>query len=147
MGINIYLETSIKRPARDWGAYAYVIEGVRAGEKETVSGSAHLPNTTFHQLAAIALSSALGRFNRNSSIKVYTDSTYLMFSIKNDRIRKWKQDGWKNAKGEDITDYPIWNKLLTSMIGHQLEFVRSTEHEYTERLQKLLDKEKSYRCI
>lgn len=45
-------------------------------------------------------------------IKLYTDSAYLSNCIKDGWYKKWRYNGWENAKREPVKNQDLWEQIL-----------------------------------
>ena len=72
--------------------------------------SGRVKNTTNNRMELMAPIMALKEISSNSEIVIYTDSTYVKNGI-TEWIKKWKKNGWKNSKNEQVKNKDLWMKL------------------------------------
>lgn len=46
-------------------------------------------------------------------IEIHSDSAYVVNAINNEWIEKWRVNGWKTSKGDDIKNRDLWESLST----------------------------------
>ena len=59
---------------------------------------------------------------RDVEFELYSDSAYVVNSINNGWIAKWKQNNWKTTKGEDVKNRDLWEQF--SMLCDKLKFCK-----------------------
>ena len=132
--INIYIETTVKGPREQMGAYLYIVEWIKEqGEPETEGGFCFQMGTE-NRMVLGALLRALGRIEEPSSIRVFTRCGHVLHSIQNHRPVQWHKNGWKNAKGKPVHNAEIWEKVLQAMEPHTYT-ITDQDHSYREWMQ------------
>lgn len=48
--------------------------------------------------------------------EIFSDSAYVVNTINNDWLTKWKKSGWKTAKGMPIKNKILWQHMLLKML-------------------------------
>ncbi|HBZ92877.1 MAG TPA: ribonuclease HI, partial [Pseudomonas sp.] len=86
-----------------WGALL-VYKGV---EKELWGGD---PSTTNNRMELMAAIAGLIALTRPCSVKLVTDSQYVMKGIQ-EWLPNWKKRGWKTAAKEPVKNADLWQKL------------------------------------
>lgn len=128
--------------AGGWGV-VYVSEDLQG----TLSGFD--PNTTNNRMELQAVVEALnnvslkGRFKR---IDVYTDSAYVVNSIKNGYLSRWRQNGWKTRKDEIVKHKDLWLEMINHLTHKKIKVnvIKVKGHsgnEYNEIADKLAKEE------
>ena len=74
-----------------------------------------------------ALIGGVSILNSPTRIKVFTSNTIIKNAIKNDWMHKWKDAGWKNNKGQQVTCAGLWNYLEKITSDHELIVADETE--------------------
>lgn len=81
------------------------------------------------------------------NIYIYSDSAYLVNCFNDDWIGKWKTNGWKNNKGENVVNSEYWAKLDDLVNVHKIKFdrlkrsnsyIRNVNKTANDKLQSLL---------
>lgn len=118
-----------------WGALL-VYKGV---EKELWGGD---PNTTNNRMELMAAIAGLIALTRPCSVKLVTDSQYVMKGIQ-EWLPNWKKRGWKTASKEPVKNADLWQKLDEEVNRHQVswQWVRGhTDHPGNERADQLANR-------
>ncbi|MGQ7957737.1 ribonuclease HI [Pseudomonas sp. SP16.1] len=118
-----------------WGALL-VFKGV---EKELWGGDPCTTNNRMELMAAIA---GLIALTRPCSVKLVTDSQYVMKGIQ-EWLPNWKKRGWKTAAKEPVKNADLWQKLDEEVNRHQVswQWVRGhTGHPGNERADQLANR-------
>lgn len=73
----------------------------------------HNPQTTNNRMEIVGTLRALAALKEAPSpvIFLYTDSTYVIRGI-TQWIWGWKQKGWRNSAGEEVSNRDLWEELL-----------------------------------
>ena len=92
-----------------WGAVFYTSRG-----QEIISG--HEVETTNNRMELMAVVKALKQVKRvhkiGNTYELYSDSAYVVNAINSAWISKWRLNGWKTTKGEDIKNKDLWEEYL-----------------------------------
>ena len=118
-----------------WGALL-VYKGV---EKELWGGD---PNTTNNRMELMAAIAGLIALTRPCSVKLVTDSQYVMKGIQ-EWLPNWKKRGWKTASKEPVKNADLWQKLDEEVNRNQMswQWVRGhTGHPGNERADQLANR-------
>ena len=108
-------------------------------EKELFGGEAVTTNNRMELMAAIA---GLIALTRPCSVKLVTDSQYVMKGIQ-EWLPNWKKRGWKTASKEPVKNADLWQKLDEEVNRHQVswQWVRGhTGHPGNERADQLANR-------
>jgi ribonuclease HI len=97
-----------------WGA----LLRFNAQEKELWGGEAATTNNRMELLAVIR---ALEALKRPSTVKVYTDSTYVMKGITT-WIHDWKKRGWRTAEKKPVKNEDLWRELEALAVKHEIKW-------------------------
>lgn len=129
--VNIYLETSLKGPGTRPGWYAAVVEyQTKHSGTKTREVFKHNEAITYHKSALLAFIESLKILNKECNLTIYTDSIYLSSSFTN-HLEKWEENGYKNARGEDIKNQTEWQQISKLGKKHNVTFVRIKRHPYS----------------
>ncbi|OZB29473.1 MAG: ribonuclease HI [Pseudomonas sp. 34-62-33] len=108
-------------------------------EKELWGGD---PNTTNNRMELMAAIAGLVALTRPCSVKLVTDSQYVMKGIQ-EWLPNWKKRGWKTASKEPVKNADLWQKLDEEVNRHQVswQWVRGhTGHPGNERADQLANR-------
>ena len=118
-----------------WGA----LLSFRGVEKELSGGEPATTNNRMELMAAIA---GLVALTRPCTVKLVTDSQYVMKGIQ-EWMPNWKKRGWKTASKEPVKNADLWRKLDEEVNRHQVtwQWVRGhTGHPGNERADQLANR-------
>ena len=106
------------------GGFAAVIEW--NGDRLTVTGGD--PRTTNNRMELSAVIEALRAVNsvlnlRNASVRVRSDSKYVVDAFNQGWLTNWQRNGWRNAKKQPVPNRDLWENLLQEVKGHDIEYV------------------------
>jgi ribonuclease HI len=99
------------------GGYAAIL---KSGEKEKeIAG--YVPHTTNNRMELTAVIEALRRLKRPCSVKVITDSNYVIKGM-TEWIDGWIRKNWLNARKEPVLNRDLWEPLLRVIRPHSIEW-------------------------
>lgn len=55
--------------------------------------------------------------SRKNNYKIFSDSAYVVNSINNMSIDKWRINGWKTTRGEEVKNRDLWERFINARIG------------------------------
>ena len=120
--IKIYTDGScIGNPGK--GGWAAII--LKNNEKKFLKGSKDL--TTNNQMELTATIKALKYISTKDKIQIYTDSKYVKQGI-TEWITKWKINGWKTSKKEEVKNKDLWLELDNLTSKNSIEWVWVKAH-------------------
>ena len=118
------------------GGYGILL---RYGKKEKeISG--YCPNTTNNRMEIMAAIVALESLKEKCSVRIFSDSQYLVNAMTKGWVQRWKANGWMRNRKEKAINPDLWERLLTLCDRHEVEFnwIRGHEgHEENERCDQL----------
>ena len=86
-------------------------------------------NTTNNRAEMLAIIKSIqslegrGFFNApDNSFVINCDSAYIVNAFEDGWIEKWKKNGWKNSKGEDVVNQDYWNILIEQKKQYNVSF-------------------------
>ena len=97
-----------------WGALVK-FDGV---EKEIFGGQI---DTTNNQMELSAAIEGLTVLTEPCSVKLFTDSKYVMDGI-TQWIQNWKKNNWRTAAKKDVKNKELWQKLDQLISQHQVQW-------------------------
>ena len=89
------------------------------GTVKKIHGGVH--NTTNNRMEMTAVIKALQYIPSGSNVKVVTDSQYVQKGI-TQWITKWKRNGWKTAKHNDVKNKDLWIQLSKETASHTIHW-------------------------
>ena len=76
------------------------------------------PTTAWNSWRAI---SGLGALKRRCSVKLYTDSKYVLQGV-TEWLPQWKARGWRTAAREPVKNQDLWEKLDAAAAAQDIEW-------------------------
>jgi len=98
-----------------WGA----LMRYNGHEKEMFGGEEETTNNRMEMMAVIE---ALGALKKNSNVKLYTDSKYVLQGI-TEWLEGWKARGWKTASKKPVKNKDLWERIDEQVQKHNVEFI------------------------
>lgn len=106
--------------------------------KKEISGFCE--NTTNNQMELTGPIEALSILKRPCSVKLYSDSAYLVNAFNEGWIYHWQKNGWKTAGRQDVKNKELWEKIYSLTKIHKIEWIKVKGHsdnEYNNRCDEL----------
>lgn len=128
MLVTIYIETTIRGPARRNGAGAWLVEYIKQnGEAETrpwelTDSILYLENTTENTLELTLLIDAFSILTKSCSVRVNTRCEHVLNVIENGWLEQWEQNDWKKANGKLVANAQLWQQVYEYMQIHEVMF-------------------------
>lgn len=130
MDVNLYLISTIKTPKPSDGIIGFVIEIPTSGEPATKS-QFYRVNSTKNQSQIMILNIALSHLKKNRfRFSIYADFDYLAAGFSQGWIEQWRDNRWKNAKGEPVKNASLWQETLILLNGNEVTVHTGEQHEY-----------------
>lgn len=128
---NVYTDGSCDQgsasSATTNGGWAFIV----TDEQNVIlfTDSAFEPNTTNNRTEMLAIIKSVdsmsekGFFNTEGNcLTINCDSAYIVNAFEDGWIDKWKKNGWKNSKGEDVVNQDYWNLLIEQKSEYNIKF-------------------------
>lgn len=118
------------------GAYAAIL--IAGGHEKEISGA--VGNTTNNRMEITAVIEGLRELKRPCTVKLYSDSAYVINAFNQKWLDNWQKNGWKNAAGSPVSNKELWQELVTLAKPHQIEWIKVKGHadnEYNNRCDEL----------
>jgi len=100
------------------GGYGAVIVNNR--QRQELSGGFRL--TTNNRMELTAAIEALKSLKSSSSVKLYSDSKYLVDAMTLGWVEQWKSNRWRNSSKQKVLNSDLWKEMLYQCNRHQLTF-------------------------
>ena len=95
-------------------------------EKKEISGGNK--DTTNNIMEITAVIEALKLLKFPCSVKIYSDSSYVVNCFKQGWIYNWKKNGSKTASKEPVKNKELWEELYHFTTIHKIEFIKVKGH-------------------
>lgn len=122
------------------GAWAAILiyNGI---EKELVG---YESNTTNNRMELTAAIEAISAVKYSCSIKLFSDSSYLINAINNNWLGKWKNNDWHKSNKQPAQNIDLWEKISSLIQIHDIKWIKVKGHSdnsYNNRCDKLATSE------
>lgn len=113
------------------GGYAFAI--FKDNEDTLIKeGSGYELSTTNQRMELIAVLEGLSAINIEDiqeNIYVFSDSAYLINCINQHWWEKWKYNGWRTAKKEEVLNQDLWKQLIPFFMNPKIIFNKVKGHD------------------
>jgi ribonuclease HI len=100
------------------GGYAAIL--LYQGHRKELSGGYR--RTTNNRMEIAAAIAGLEALKEECRVTLYSDSEYLVKAMSRDWARRWRANGWRRNKRENVLNPDLWEKLLRLCEGHEVQF-------------------------
>ncbi len=151
MLVTVYVESGIRGLARRSGAGTWLVEYIRKdGTPETrpvdpADAVTWLPDTTQAALELNMLVDALSILTKPCEVRINTKCEHILSVFENDWLEKWKESGWKNAKGRPVVNADLWQQVSKYIDVHEDVLAEKGENSYRNIMQMEILKEEDRR--
>lgn len=115
--VTIYTDGACKGNPGPGGWGVYLI--YKDKEKSLHGGEA---NTTNNRMELMAVIQALETLKRPCSVRLHSDSKYVLQGI-TEWIANWKKRGWKTAANKPVKNEDLWRRLDEAIQRHQIQWI------------------------
>jgi ribonuclease HI len=132
--VEIFTDGACRGNPGPGGWAALLIAGTE--RKEVMGAEAATTNNRMELSAAIG---GLGALKRRCSVKLYTDSKYVLQGI-TEWMPNWKARGWKTAAREPVKNQDLWQLLDAAAATQDIKWIwvkghsGHEENEYVDQL-------------
>ena len=112
MEINIYIELDSMSPKTTEGYYGYVLEW----KTKTREGFGKTEGSPAKRLL-VALTEALDRIRVDCAVNIFCGNRWAAHAL-NDDLKHWKENGWKNVRGTEITHRELYEYITQFKSQH-----------------------------
>ena len=123
------------------GGWAYVILKDGRIISENSGGEIGTTNQRMELTAALRACEEIDKMDGFATVKLYSDSAYLINCFKQNWWKSWRANGWKNSKKEPVANQDLWEKLIFFFMkapGYDFIKIRGhAGHEYNELVDRL----------
>lgn len=106
--------------------------------EKVVSG--YEENTTNNRMELLAVIKGLSCLKLKCSVKVYSDSQYVVDAFNQGWIDSWQANGWRTAGKKEVKNVDLWKQLLELTKKHKVTFIKVRGHSdnaYNNRCDKI----------
>ena len=94
------------------GGWAYVI--LKDGHIISMNngGEVGTTNQRMELTAALRACEEIDKMDGFATVRLYSDSAYLINCFKQNWWKSWRANGWKNSKKEPVANQDLWERLI-----------------------------------
>jgi ribonuclease HI len=85
-------------------------------------------NTTNQRMEMRAVIEALRVLKEPCAVIIHSDSAYVVNCFKQKWHVNWQKNGWRNSKGETVSNRDLWEDLLHEIARHKVKFQKVKGH-------------------
>jgi len=100
------------------GGYGVIL--LYQGNRRELSGGYR--KTTNNRMEITAAIVGLEALKEKCSVTLYSDSEYLVKAMSKGWVQRWRTNGWKRNKREQVLNPDLWKRLLQLFEYHDVEF-------------------------
>ena len=123
------------------GGWAYIILKDGRLVSQNSGGERGTTNQRMELTAALRACEEIDAMDGFATVKLYSDSAYLINCFKQNWWKNWRANGWKNSKKEPVANQDLWEKLIYFFMktpGYDFIKIRGhAGHEYNELVDRL----------
>lgn len=116
--VIIYTDGACKGNPGPGGYGAVLIYGQH--QKQIKAGYRHSTNNRMEILATII---SLESLKKPCSVKLYSDSKYVVDAMNKGWPQRWQRNNWMRNKDEKAKNYDLWQRLLAIDAKHQVQYL------------------------
>ena len=105
-----------------WGAILRYM-----GHEKEISGGEM--ETTNNRMELTAVIQGLSMLKEPCSVRLTSDSKYVIDAITKGWVYGWQRNGWRKADRKPALNVDLWEQLLPLLERHQVEFVWVKGHQ------------------
>ena len=94
------------------GGWAYVILKDGRLVSQNSGGEKGTTNQRMELTAALMACKEIEAMDGFATVKLYSDSAYLINCFKQNWWKSWRANGWKNSKKESVANQDLWERLI-----------------------------------
>lgn len=103
------------------GAGGYGIVMLYGAARRELSGG--FRKTTNNRMELLAVIRGLEALKEPCSVKLYSDSKYVVDAVEKGWAKKWQKQGWMRNNKEKASNIDLWERLLSLLEVHEVTFI------------------------
>lgn len=123
------------------GGWAYIILKDGRIVSQNSGSEKGTTNQRMELTAALMACKEIEAMDGFATVKLYSDSAYLINCFKQNWWKSWRANGWKNSKKEPVANQDLWERLIYFFMkapGYDFIKIRGhAGHEYNELVDRL----------
>jgi ribonuclease HI len=101
------------------GGYGVILFDESGRRKELSQG---YKKTTNNRMELTGVIVALESLKMSCTVKLYTDSQYIVNAINDNWLKNWVARGWRKADKKPVLNIDLWKRLLPLLETHSVTF-------------------------
>lgn len=86
------------------------------------------PHTTNQRMELTAAVKGLAQLKEPCNVTLYSDSAYLINGFTQGWIENWQRNGWRNSRGDPVSNADLWQALVELSQKHSIRWVKVKGH-------------------
>lgn len=124
--VKIYADGSCYQMAASSGKGGYGT--ILIFEENMIELSGAVPETTNNRMELTGIIAGMEYLTEPHEVEIYSDSAYVVECFLKGWFEKWFENGWKNSNGKLVKNKDLWLRLMKSMGGHKVKFIKVKGH-------------------
>ena len=116
--VTVYTDGACE-PNPGTGGYGAIL--IHGNTRKELHGGFRL--TTNNRMEIFAAIAGLEALKASCSVRLYSDSKYLVDAMRLGWVRRWKANGWRRTRRGKAANADLWGRLLAACGRHRVEFV------------------------
>lgn len=96
------------------------------GKEKILSGGE--AETTNNRMEIAAAVQGLSALKVRCSVKLYSDSAYLVNAVENGWLDSWQKNNWRTADNKSVKNKDLWLEIVRLLHAHDVTFVKVKGH-------------------
>jgi ribonuclease HI len=115
--VTIYTDGAAE-PNPGPGGYGIVL----IAGKHRLELSGGFQRTTNNRMELLGVIVALESLKRPCVVNLYSDSKYVVDSVKRGSLQRWERANWQRGKNAPVKNIDLWKRYLTAALPHKVQF-------------------------
>jgi len=115
--VTIYTDGAAE-PNPGPGGYGIVLESGQ--HRKELSGGFRL--TTNNRMELMGVIVALEALSKPCRVNLYSDSKYVVDSVKRGSLERWERNHWRRGPGQPVKNVDLWKRYLEASARHSVRF-------------------------
>jgi ribonuclease HI len=124
--VRIYTDGSCYQVASSSGKGGYGV--IVLFEDDSYELSGYEPETTNNRMELMGAIVGMEYLQEPHEVELYSDSAYVVECFLQGWYEKWFRNGWVNSSGKPVANKDLWIRLMKSLKGHKVKFVKVKGH-------------------
>jgi len=124
MNVKLFTDGAAKGNPEGPGGFGVLLEYIdNKGQLHTKEISKGYLKTTNNRMELRGVIYGLEALNRPCTVKVYSDSKYVVDAFNQGWIDNWLAKDWKGSNNKPVKNIDLWKRLLLAKEPHHVSFI------------------------